>query len=186
MAQEQTQTNNKRRLVRGTPAAAVPSPAKHLEEGNDEDAPGLETKPAELEEEAAPKVKTRKQADAELAAALKEAGKAKKPVGPLVKPTDDLIRKKNGEPFLDEDGEEMRYAPGFHNKGVGFVNESGVRFPPGYKFRGGFIGSFGNVIMNRCPECGYQNSIDDARTGKCGNQKCGYDAVSKLEGIEPE
>lgn len=178
MAQEQTTNQNKRRLVRSAP----PPAAKEIEEGvEDKEGHGVEA--AAPEEEAAPKVKTRKQADAELAEALKDAGKSKKPAAPLVKPTDDVIRKKNGDPFLDEDGEEMRFAPGFYNRGGGFVNGAGVRFPPGYKFRGCFVGTFGNVIMNRCPECGHHNSIDDARTGKCGSIKCGYSVVAELEKV---
>lgn len=135
-----------------------------------------------LEEE--PKVRTRKESDQEIKE-LKESGiRAKKKERESVKPTDDFVRNKKGEIRKDEEGDDMRYAPGCHDKGGGFVNENGVRFPPGFKFPGGFIGTFGNVILNRCPRCGHRQSIDDARSGRCGNDKCGFNQVLILEEYE--
>lgn len=118
---------------------------------------------------------------------LKKEGKAGKPKEPEIKLMDSYMRNKKGEVMKDEDGDEMTYAPGFI-KQIGFVNENGVRFPVGLKYEGGHIGTFGNVILNRCPKCGHQQSIDDARTGKCSNERvggmkkvCGFDKVAELE-----
>lgn len=152
----------------------VPLSEAPVDEALVEEAPAVEVEPEE------PKVRTRKQAELEAAADTK---KGKKPAIVAIKPTDDLVRKKNDEVRLDEDGDEMRYAAGFHS-GAGFVNQNGVRFPPGYKAHGAFVGTFGNVIMSRCPQCGYQQSVDESRTGICANQKCRYDAVAKFEEIE--
>lgn len=153
------------------------------EEGGDEPA---ETAPAAEEEEAPPPVMTRKQYEK-----LKAEGKAGKPQAPEVTPMDSLIRDKKGKVLKDVDGDDMLYAPGFL-KQVGFVNENGVRFPPGFKFDGGFVGSFGNVVLNRCPKCGHQQTVDEARTGKCGNERapdgkkkiCGFDMVGELEKVD--
>lgn len=168
----------KNRQLRVPQPVAAPEPEDALGEEFVQEAPSAEAEPEE------PKVRTRKQAEAE--AETEAAGgskKGKKPASSAIKPTDDLVRNKNGEVRKDEDGDEMRYAPGFHS-GAGYVNENGVRFPPGYKAHGAFVGTFGNVIMNRCPQCGHQQSIDESRTGICGNQKCRYDAVAKFEEYE--
>lgn len=143
--------------------------------------------PIEPIEEAEPEVRTRKKAAQE----AKEGGK--KVVHKVaVKPTDDFVRNKKGEIRKDEEGEDMRYSAGFH-KGVGFVNEAGVRFPVGFEFKGGFVGTFGNVILNRCPVCRHKQSVDSARSGKCDNERvpngdgysnCGYDQVREMEDIE--
>lgn len=153
-----------------------------FEDGGDEKAA---SEPA-AEEEAAPPVMTKKQYEK-----LKAEGKVGKPKEPEIKPMDSAIRDKKGKIMKDADGDDMFYAPGFI-KQVGFVNENGVRFPPGYKFDGGFVGTFGNVVLNRCPKCGHQQTVDEARTGKCGNERgpdgkkkiCGFDMVEQLEEID--
>ena len=104
-------------------------------------------------------------------------------VKPKISPTDDFIRDKKGAVCKDADGDEMRYAPGFH-KQVGFVTEAGVLFPVHFQFPGGFVGSFGNVILHKCPSCGYRNGIDEARSGVCGNQKCRFSQLEQLEQVE--
>lgn len=134
--------------------------------------PGLDLPPAEEE---SPKVRTRKVAAAE-AALPKKA----KPQMAVVKPTDDFVRDKKGNVTKDEDGDDMRFAAGFH-KGAGYVNENGVRFPPHFKFPGGHIGTRGNVVLNRCPKCRNHNSIDEAMLGKCANQECGFSVIEELE-----
>lgn len=153
-----------------------------------EDKPGegveAKSEPAKEEEPAEPEVRTRKHAAVET---RKDAAAKKAPL--KVVPTDDYVRDRKGNVRVDEDGDKMRYAAGFHRQ-VGFVNENGVRFPPGYKFKGGHVGTFGNVILNRCPRCGHQQSVDEAREGRCGNLRagverrpCGYDQVAELEEI---
>lgn len=173
-----TQEAPKRRMVRPNAPVAPQAiePVEADEEVVEESAIG------QAVDEEGPAPKTRKQAEAEASQAHKTAAKAK--AAPKVEPTDDFVRKKNGEIRKDEDGDDMRYAPGFH-QGAGFVNGNGVRFPPGYKFHGGFIGTFGNVIVNRCPKCKRLQSIDEARSGICGNRECGWDAVAELEEVEP-
>ncbi len=136
-------------------------------------------------EEAEPEVKTRKQADVQA-----KQGRKKTPEVVVVKPTDDFIRDKKGNIRKDEDGDDMRYAPGFHAQ-VGFVNEAGVRFPVHFKFKGGHIGTWGSVILNRCPKCHHSQSVDAAISGKCENTRsgpdktvCGFDMVRELEEYE--
>lgn len=173
-------------------AIAAAAPEKEVEDALDGFSDEAEEAKEELKAEAEPEVeqepefKTRKQAAAEAKIGRKKPAEA----ASNVKPTDDFIRDKNGKIKKDEEGDEMRYAAGFH-KGVGFVNDAGVRFPVGYRFKGGFIGSFGNVILNRCPKCFHYQSIDAARSGKCDNgragpdkQPCGFDMVRELEDFE--
>lgn len=173
------------------PAAAA-APEKTAPEGLDdliEDGEeGAAETPAATEAPTPPvdeenKPKTRKQAAKE-AEEAKLANKAKKE-GPKVVPTDDFIRDKKGNIKVDADGDKERYAPGPH-KGVGYVNENGVLFPVHFKFKGGHVGTFGNVILNKCPECHTANGIDQARVGICGNQKCNYNQVVALEEYELE
>lgn len=170
-------------------AALAAAPKSDVEDAldgfDDEVAPKEEmAQPAVPAEEPEPEVKTRKMVEKE---AKEGPKKAKEKEGAPIKPTDDFVRNKKGEIRKDEDGDDMRYAPGFH-KGAGFVNSNGVRFPPGYKFKGGFIGTFGNVILNRCPKCFHHQGVDSSRTGKCDNMRageekipCRYDQVRELE-----
>ena len=172
---------------RAAMVAAAP-PAKEVEDAldgfDDDKEPEKSAAPLIPLEEQEPEVKTRKQADLEVKEVAK---KIKKVEGITVKLMDDFVRSKKGEIRKDEDGDEMRYAAGFH-KGVGFVNANGVRFPVGYKFKGGLVGTFGNVILNRCPKCFHSQSVDSARSGKCDNMRagpekqiCGYDQVREME-----
>lgn len=161
--------------------------SEDFEDGVSADGKAAEESPAEAPPAEEPEVRTRKIAAVET---RKDQGHKKQP--PLVRPTDDFVRDKKGNIRIDEDGDQMRYAAGFH-RSVGFVNDAGVRFPPGYKFPGGHIGTFGNVILNRCPKCGSHQSVDEAREGKCGNLRsgvdrrpCGFDMVAQLENISPE
>ena len=124
---------------------------------------------------------TRKEADRQKAEA--EKSKKDKKAKPKVVPTDDFIRDKKGNIRKDADGDEMRYAPGFH-KQIGFVSEAGVLFPVHYQFQGGFVGSFGNVILHRCPSCGHRQNIDEARTGVCHNNECRFSQLEALEQVE--
>lgn len=156
-----------------------PEPVLAKVESEEEAAAELPAGAADLVEDPLPK--TRKQAAKE---AEEEArGTKKKVAGPKIVPIDDVIRNKKGEPRLDEDGDQAHYAPGFH-KGVGYVNESGVRFPVGYTFPGGFVGTRGNVVLNKCPKCGYRQGIDEAMMGRCHANECGHNAVLELEAIE--
>lgn len=179
--------------AQNAPAAESSTPSEDGFDEGVEDAPGPGAEGAAppssepAAEEPEPEVRTRKSAAVE----TRKEQEAKRKVE-VVKPTDDYVRNKKGEIRKDEDGDEMRFAAGFH-KGAGFINENGVRFPPGYKFKGGHIGSFGNVILNRCPRCGHQQSVDEAREGRCGNQiagverrPCGFDMVAELEGVHPD
>lgn len=134
-------------------------------------------KPTPTEEEAPPPM-TRKQAE-RLAEEEKKAKKEKAAV--KIVPIDDFMRDKKGKIMTDEDGDKMRHPPG-HHKGLGFVTEAGVLFPVHYPFQGGFIGTFGNVILKKCPECRHSNSVDDCRVGICG--KCGFNKVAELEAYE--
>jgi len=103
----------------------------------------------------------------------------KKKEAPAIKPLSDFILDKKGEIRKDADGDEMRYAAGEHYL-VGFVNESGVLFPNGYKFPGGHVTN-GNVVLNRCPKCGHSQNVDDALSGICGNQRCKFSKHDDLE-----
>jgi hypothetical protein len=162
-----------RRIVRQE--AKREEPAEELE-GDLEAAPaGDEPTSEELESPAEPEIRTRKVAAAEAAAG------GKKKVDPVkVKPTDAFVRDAKGAVRKDADGDDMILAAGYH-KGFGFVNENGVRFPPGFKFPGGHVGTRGNVVLNRCPKCGNHNSIDEALLGVCANSKCGYSVLEELE-----
>lgn len=104
-----------------------------------------------------------------------------------VQPRKAYVLGPKGEPEKDEDGEPEEYAPGFI-KQVGYVNQNGVLFPVGFKFRGGLVGWRGNVVLNRCPKCGNKQMTDEAVLGICANQKvpplgepCGYSAIAELE-----
>ncbi len=147
----------------------------------DEDAPPAPPKAVEPE----PEVRTRKSIAQPAPAKIKKAAAE-------VKPTLDFVLDKKGVIRVDEEGDKMRFAPGFH-KSVGFVNENGVLFPVGYKYRGGHVGSFGNVVLNRCPKCGNHQSIDEALSGACGNLRagpdrtaCGFNQVHELEQYTPK
>lgn len=174
-----SENQNKRRTVK-VPAAET---AKEPEEDLAGDVTEKEnTLPPGAEDlvEGGGKVRTRKDADKE---AAEEIAKSKdKKAKAKVVPTDDYVRDKKGNIRLDEDKDKMRYAPGFH-KSVGFVSENGVLFPVGFEFPGGFVGSFGNVILNRCPKCKHHQSIDAARSGRCEAQDCGYNAFEDLEEV---
>lgn len=130
------------------------------------------------EEPAEPEIRTRKVAAKEAA-----AGGKKKVEPAKVKPTDAYVRDAKGVVRKDADGDDMILAAGFH-KGFGYVNESGVRFPPGFKFPGGHVGTRGNVVLNRCPKCGNHQTIDEAMLGACANPKCGYSVIEELEACE--
>lgn len=149
--------------------------AEGADDAQDVDSAAKEDKPP-VEPE--PQIRTRKVAAAEAAAGPKKKAAPKK-----VEPTDDFVRNAKGEIRKDADGDDMRYAPGFHKKTSdaegGYVNENGVRFPPGFKFPGGHVGTRGNVVLNRCPRCGNHNSIDEAMQGACANPKCGYDVKAE-------
>ena len=132
--------------------------------------------PVEPEE---PKYKTRKQVEREEQESMK-AGREKK-AGPKVEPTDDFIRDKKGKIKVDADGDQERYPPGFLS-GIGYVSESGVRFPVHYKFKGGHVGTFGNVILHTCPECKYYQTIDESRLGYC--HRCGFNQLKELEAVD--
>ncbi len=179
-----------RKRVATKPATAAPKVEpkseeleETLEEGLEETeegaepAAGEETPAAEPEEPKAPM--TRKEYEAKKAEEAK-APAQKKPDPQKVKPTNDFILDAKGKVRKDADGDDMRYAPG-HHKGGGYVNQSGVRFPPGFKFPGGHVGTRGNVVLNRCPKCGNHQAIDEAMLGLCANQKCGYSAIEELE-----
>lgn len=191
-------TQKSRKIVRPETQKRDPAPKKEepkneehtdnldevFEEGTEgvqegDSAPETTEPPAEPE----PQIRTRKVAAAEAA-----AGPKKKPEPQKVKPTDDFVRNAKGEIRKDADGDDMRYAPGFHKRTAdadgGFVNENGVRFPPGFKFPGGHVSSKGNVVLNRCPRCGNHNSIDEALQGVCANTKCGHSAIEELEEYE--
>lgn len=77
--------------------------------------------------------------------------------------------------------------PGFH-KQVGFVSESRILFPVGWKFRGGHISSKGNVVLNHCPECKHAQYPSQAVKGFCEvvNEKkgCGFSMIAELEAFE--
>lgn len=185
--------NEKRRRVPTKSAAPKVEPKSEtldevLDEELDEtqedagDAPKGEDPAEEPEAPAVPM--TRKEYEQKKAEEAKSPVK-KKPAGPKVEATDDLIRDAKGKVKKDAGGDDMRYAPGFHKRTPeydgGFVNESGVRFPPGFKFPGGFVGTRGNLVLNRCPKCGNHQSIDEALLGVCANSKCGHDVKEELE-----
>lgn len=162
--------------------AAAPAPAAadaELDDLLDEplNPPAAEEPPPPAEPEPLTRKEAAKRAEEE------KVAKKTKAVKPKVMPTDDFIRDKKGNIRKDADGDEMRYAPGFH-KQVGFVTEAGVLFPVHFQFPGGFVGSFGNVILHKCPSCGYRNGIDEARSGVCGNQKCRFSQLEQLEQVE--
>ena len=186
--QAQTTPTNKTALGaagaarRGRPPAVRAAPPEPQAEPEPEAEEPVAAAPEADEPE--PEVRTRKSVEVET---RKDQAAKKSPA--KVTPTDDYVRDKKGEIRKDEDGDDMRYAAGFH-RGAGFVNDAGVRFPPGYKFQGGHIGTFGNVILNRCPKCGHHQPIDAAREGRCENlragvnrQPCGFDMVRELEAI---
>lgn len=106
-------------------------------------------------------------------------------------PTHDFVLDKNGNKIKDEDGDDMRYASGDHPQ-VGYVNENGVLFPNGFKFRGGHVMN-GLVVLNTCPRCGSRQSIDEALEGACANlkagpekQKCGFNMHRELAEYHPD
>lgn len=134
----------------------------------DFDEPLAEAPPAEPEE---PAVRTRKDSAPIVHNKKKESAP--------IQPASDLILDKKGAVRKDADGEDMRYAAGEHPV-VGFVTESGVLFPNGYRFKGGHIAN-GTVVLNRCPKCGHHQGIDDAISGICGNQKCRFSQHHELE-----
>lgn len=172
-------------------AAAAPQAPVAVEDeldGFDEPEEKKETAPEPVVE-SEPEVKTRKDYEKDKKEGKK--GGRKTESAPIVL-MDDFIRTKNGEIRKDEDKDDMRYSPGFHPN-VGFVNENGVRFPVGWKFKGGFIGTFGTVVLNHCPKCHSRQGIDAARSGKCENEKagpdktrCGFDQVRELEEIDTD
>lgn len=162
-------------------AAAKPAPAAkpELEEDFGDDAP------APAAEESEPEVRTRK----DDVVTRKDQAAQRKPT--VMKPTDDFVRDRKGDVRTDEDGDKMRYASGEH-QGIGFVSEAGVLFPNGLKFKGGHVQN-GVVVLNKCPQCGHRNGVDDALTGRCGNDKagpekapCGYSAFAHIEEHDPE
>lgn len=189
MAEQQTNKNAlaaaAAKKQQAAAAAAKAPPVKtppELDEDFGEDEPKEGSQSAE---ESEPEVRTRK----DDVRTRKDQASEKTPV--KVVPTDDFVRDRKGEIRSDEDGDKMRYASGEH-QAVGFVNESGVLFPNGYKFKGGHVQN-GVVVLNKCPQCGHRNGVDDALSGRCGNDKagpekvpCGYSAFSHIEEHEPD
>lgn len=122
------------------------------------------------------KYKTRKQVEREELEEMKS--RKEKASGPKVEPTDDFIRDKKGKIKIDADGDQERHPAGFLEN-IGYVTESGVLFPCFYKFKGGHVGTFGNVILVSCPECKHYQSVDESREGVCA--RCGFSQIKELE-----
>lgn len=149
------------------PAAVVPPAAAPEDDFDDgpEIAEPVAAPPVAAAVPAEPEVRTRK--DDVKTRKDQKAERAK----PVIQPTDDYVRDKNGAIRKDEDGDDMRLASGEHPL-VGFVNENGVLFPNGFKIKGGHVQN-GLVVLNRCPKCGNHQSIDEALSGSCANRKAG-------------
>ncbi len=64
-----------------------------------------------------------------------------------------------------------------------YVNQHGIAFPAGFKFKGGHISSKGNVVLVKCPECGNRLGVSEAVKGLCDNRDCNYSAVDALDEI---
>lgn len=105
-----------------------------------------------------------------------KAARKEKKVEPKVVPRENFVLDRQGQKRLDEDKEPMRYAPGNH-RGVGFVNENRVLFPVHFRFKGGFVGTRGNVVIKQCPSCGHIPSVDDSLQGRCPNPRAGAEKV---------
>lgn len=78
-----------------------------------------------------------------------------------------------------------------HHKNFGYVNSYGVLFPVKFKTKDFHVGWQGNVVVNRCPQCGHRNSAEEAIKGVCSNERagvlkepCGYSAVEILDSIK--
>jgi hypothetical protein len=99
--------------------------------------------------------------------------------------------------LIDLDKEEKNAAaekraalePG-ENKQLGYLNDHGILFPVGFKFKGGRVSWRGSIVLNRCPKCGHQNMSTDAVKGVCANDKvkgtgepCGYSLIDSVEKI---
>lgn len=107
---------------------------------------------------------------------------------------------------LEGDTEFLEYAHGKYHRvsdgrrthNLGYVNASGVLFPPNFKFRGGHVANAApeyGVVLNVCPRCKHRQSVEEAVQGECGNMKtrdadgldtgpCGYSAYEELDSLE--
>lgn len=94
--------------------------------------------------------------------------------------------------------EYLEYARGKFHRHVGYVNKNGVLFPCNFRFKGGHIADSAPeyaVVLNKCPQCGHRQSIDEAVQGECQNVKfrrsaedpegpCGFSAFEELDSYE--
>lgn len=103
-----------------------------------------------------------------------------KPVSKIAPYKTDLppgIYKATHHILASEKGPAVPGKPGF------YVNQHGIAFPVGFKFRGGHVSSKGNVVLVRCPECGNKLGVSEAVKGLCDNRDCNYSAVDTLDEI---
>ena len=110
-----------------------------------------------------------------------------------------LDKKGQKQPDPEERGKFLMYESGEYVRHVGYVNQHGVLFPCGFRFKGGHIGDCAPeyaIVLNNCPKCGHKQGVDEAVQGACQNlkvrsvdgefQPCGYSALDELDSYDIE
>lgn len=75
------------------------------------------------------------------------------------------------------------------NSQAGYLNQYGILFPVGFKFKGGLVSWRGSIVLNRCPKCGHHNMSTEAVKGECSNERgknnepCKYSLIESIEKI---